>query len=949
MDTSHINIDDFLIKQAISEDSFGIFFSGQHKTTNQGLLLYGLVSLPERPITHARLTQALSHVKLIEHPALAKVIDHRECEQPQGQDLLNLAQAQGFGTSLSSPLEFLVVYDINADRNLANSQQKLSELEVRALGEQLLEALNLLHKKRAYHHALSPKALWLGDEGIKLSHSGLYSVYKRRGLSLKSSPNPDVDPALIHRQVYASPEELLGKLSTQSSDLFSVAVILYEYLLSPLNEPTIEAGVYNREFSLDLPSEWQEFFQKGMATHIKDRYPSAEQMLKALQSLPPLIHNTADNHLPHQITPEASFKEQEKAQSLDVLEATDVITPQLIAELEEMSEHFDQTHSELDQDEHSSFDINAQTELSEPNPEMDFVGNINELSTETTDAVSINIHHGNLNQQVEDQATSSETDSIESKQDIEKSIDFGSVQAKSQEEPLEESQVNTESSLQVFEAEVTGTTEKVEPQSNFAQTIGFFSGGEVSSEGFKSLRSQLSPESTPASSKQQVHENEVATNYDNLAFGNHTDLAFGSQSSNIDDDLGFGQTHQDERTFIEFSDVDDQTVFEVDQDQLVQESYKTELGLVAPTADPRSPTDPRNAANQPAKMQTMALFSQEADSTSHPAHLQTPDFLDNLGGTDDPSRVLPIPKVQKQNSAFQTPSAPAQVEIPPPLAQTLNVPPQAIEKPPVLSGSLTPAQSTKPSLGLQSSSIMGDAHDWPGQNEVQAVYTPPAQNTPINRETRPVAKLKKDSSLGSRVIGLLIPLILVTLGAVGIYWTQSNWDLVMSLLSSEAPERLSISTYPNDMQVVINNKPVQDRSPLIYNFKEAYTIDQKVPVRFMWKRKIHNEQIKLSNGTTSVYFLAEPMKASKVSRYRRKRPKKAVKFSKASIATPGESLQVLLKDQPIGQTPLLIIAEHGKELSLKLIGPGIEKEIKITPNNTMQSQVSIPMNPKGKE
>ena len=112
------------------------------------------------------------------------------------------------------------------------------------MGEGLLELLSLLHKKRAYHHALSPKTLWVSDNGIKLTHSGLYSVYKRRGLSLKSTPNPDLDPALSHRHIYASPEELLGKLSTQSSDLFSVAAILYECLVEPLKEPTIDSGEY---------------------------------------------------------------------------------------------------------------------------------------------------------------------------------------------------------------------------------------------------------------------------------------------------------------------------------------------------------------------------------------------------------------------------------------------------------------------------------------------------------------------------------------------------------------------------------------------------------------------------------------------------------------------------------------------------------------------------------
>jgi len=95
-------------------------------------------------------------------------------------------------------------------------------------------------------------------------------------------------------------------------------------------------------------------------------------------------------------------------------------------------------------------------------------------------------------------------------------------------------------------------------------------------------------------------------------------------------------------------------------------------------------------------------------------------------------------------------------------------------------------------------------------------------------------------------------------------------------------------------------------------------------------------------GTMSVYFLAEKPKRKK-SKYRRRSKPKIKAFAKAYIETPGESLQVMLNDQPIGQTPMVIISEKDKEVSLKLIGPGIEKSLTITPDNTDKSKVSIPI------
>ena len=1057
MDKSQIEIDDLLIGQAISEDSFGIFYSAHHQQLNKACLIYGLVSLPERPITKARLAQSLGHTKLIDHPSLAQVITFQECDQVHGQELLQLAMEQGVSTSPRSPIEFLVVYQLNPIGNLAN-HHGLTEPQIMKMGEDLLELLSHLHKKRAYHHALSPKTLWLSDEGIKLTHSGLYSIYKRRGLSLKSSPNPDLDPALTHRQVYASPEELMGKLSTQGSDLFSVAAILYECLIEPLAEPVIDAGEYKRTFRSDLPEIWQKFFHKSMATHIRDRFPTAEQMLKAFKTLPTLNMEKKAEHLQHAtdtnsvvsdtnsvvsdtnlvvtdviaseliteleqsnasakqlseadlidtvaVDPQLIAKEvglevhtpqlagsdsssksvvnldladkedqpQNRAQQLSMadlietvalnpefvaeqekqikqsqhftetaLEETVALNPELVAEqekeikqsqhftetaleetvapppelvteldkkesqdpklteaeliatvavspnllptLEENNEDFDQTHSELDQGDHSQFDLDGQTELSEPNLELDNEANVDEQS-----------FHESAND-TEDKT---------------------------------ESQMNQSSDS----APVSG-------ESKVTNTVGFFSGGEVSSEGFKSLRSQLSPSPSVKSVEASSNTSKVdqSDSYDDMAFGLGSDLG-------VEDDFGFGfgfgQKQQDERTFIEFSDVDDQTIFEADQDQIVQESYKTELGLMVPGTLPKSQTQPSQVQSRQAK--TMAFFSQGNNDFDVQDQLQTPDFLNDLGD-EDPSRILPIPKASKTESMSSQKVGGSQFDAPPPLAQVAMS--NNVEKP----AALIETRSSEPvhnSLGIQKSSIMGNAQDWPGQSEAQVLYTPPTPTGVVNRDSRPVAKVRKGQSFLRRLATLIIPLVLVSLGAIGVYWTHSNLDLVMSMLASEAPERLSISTYPNDMQVVINNKPVQDRSPLIYNFKEAYSSNHKLPIRFMWKRKIHNEQINLSNGTTSVYFLAETMKKSaRKYRYRRKSSNKTVKFSKAYIETPGESLQVLLKDQPIGQTPLWVIAEQGKELYLKLIGPGIEKEIKVTPDNTLKSQVSIPMTPK---
>ena len=197
-----------------------------------------------------------------------------------------------------------------------------------------------------------------------------------------------------------------------------------------------------------------------------------------------------------------------------------------------MSEQLDQTHSELDQDDSSAFGLNSQTELSEPNPDMPA--------------------------QESEQEQASSVFSQSDKQESNKvTLPQGSVE--------EENKNNEVLPSEGLEEIKPALNQSSNAQSKFAQTIGFFSGGEVGSEGFKSLRSQLSPEKTLKSVDQppKAEPENTAGSYDEMAFGLGGDL-------DLENDLGFGQSQQDERTFIEFSDVDDQTIFEADQDQIVR-------------------------------------------------------------------------------------------------------------------------------------------------------------------------------------------------------------------------------------------------------------------------------------------------------------------------------------------------------------------------------------------
>jgi hypothetical protein len=923
MKTTGIEIGEIRIERAVLADTFGVFYQGKYVATEQSLLVLGVIPLEGRSISLERLTQTLSTVKPIKHDALAQIITIIQCDAEQSDALGQLAVQNGITVNDSLRPQYLIGYEVLNPKKLAEMSEYLTYESKCSTIEGVLAGLLELHKKRSYHHALSLDCIWITDTGVKLTHQGLFSVFKKRGLSLKKTEPIQIDPALIQRQRFASPEELLGKLSNHTSDLFAVASIIHEIFIGQLDDPKLTTTAeYERILSAQMPEEWQLFFQKALAIKIRDRYPTAEVMLNAFKALPHFNYSTAD-------------KNEDFASDFDILdmEETAQVMPDLIADVEEQTDDFDKTHSELDSSLSQDFNLDLETAVSDPSPDLIFDEDMTEgvdhadSARSTLQLGSIDIQY-QLNMAEESFDSPIEVESIKSVTSLEPSESLGPNHAEEIKLPefalLDHAMNDEEVPISSAPSDQSSSV----PDRPFAKTIGFFSGGgEVGSDQFRSLKSQLSPHEV-ISPKEKSAPNE-------LAFGgaDYDDIGFGGAG------LDFDQGDQDERTFLEFSDVDDQTVFEEDQDFVVSQSHKTEAGLINNSLD-RQPASPR-------KQQTMAFFS-SADLDVGGELLQTPDFLSELDSDQDPSRVLPIPS--KTSGQVNAPVINRNLVNEKPLNSSLRVE-ENIQVPlPFSRGGEAIAPMSSPILPKRSeplpnnrtSSILGDAHDWPGQSDPQLVYTPPSNQITPNRDGRRAAKMKEGRSLSSRIAGIILPIFLVASGAIAVYWTSSNWTLVLKLIATEAPEKLSISTFPAEMQLVINNTPIKDKSPLVYSMRGAHSVGDQLPIRFLWNRKIHNESVTLSVGTMSVYFLAEKPKRKK-SKYRRRSKPKIKAFAKAYIETPGESLQVMLNDQPIGQTPMVIISEKDKEVSLKLIGPGIEKSLTITPDNTDKSKVSIPI------
>jgi len=115
-------------------------------------------------------------------------------------------------------------------RQWIHDHPKPSLLEVRAIVEQLIHGLRVFQRAGMVHRDLKPENIMITPASkVKLIDFGTVSV---RGLAEISSPIKETGP--VGSVSYIAPESVVDNTSTMQSDLFSLAVIVYEMLSQTL-------------------------------------------------------------------------------------------------------------------------------------------------------------------------------------------------------------------------------------------------------------------------------------------------------------------------------------------------------------------------------------------------------------------------------------------------------------------------------------------------------------------------------------------------------------------------------------------------------------------------------------------------------------------------------------------------------------------------------------------
>lgn len=245
------------------------------KTINLGL------ALEEKEEYEARFYQEAKAAGRLSHPNIVTIFD-----LGKSGDVAYIA------------MEFLQGREL---RDILNDSETLPVADAVSIVSQVALGLAYAHEHGIVHRDVKPSNVMVGADGhVKITDFGIArmesaSVRTQTGMVL-GSPK------------YMSPEQVMGKLIDQRSDVFSLGVVLYEMLTgrAPFVGENVNAIMYQTLNSIPpppgslntaVPDMLNFIVAKALAKGLEDRYQSAKELADDLRA--------CRNSMPQSVTPVA--------------------------------------------------------------------------------------------------------------------------------------------------------------------------------------------------------------------------------------------------------------------------------------------------------------------------------------------------------------------------------------------------------------------------------------------------------------------------------------------------------------------------------------------------------------------------------------------------------------------------------------------------------------------
>jgi serine/threonine protein kinase/tetratricopeptide (TPR) repeat protein len=271
----------FRIEKLLGNGAMGRVYQATHVALDRGVAIKVMHDHLARSSEFAtRFVREARAASKLDHPNSIRVLDFGRTDAGEGQ-LLYLVMELFVGSDL---------YGLLRDEG---------PLEIARAGKivgQVLSALEDAHAIRLIHRDLKPENVLVGKrpdgtELAKLCDFGIAKVAQEEGPKLSQAGS------MIGTPLYMSPEAACGRDADARSDLYSVAVMLYEVMTgsrpfdaaSPLEVARLQVEEQpepptRRAPERNLPPALERVILRGLAKAPNDRWQSAREFREALES-----------------------------------------------------------------------------------------------------------------------------------------------------------------------------------------------------------------------------------------------------------------------------------------------------------------------------------------------------------------------------------------------------------------------------------------------------------------------------------------------------------------------------------------------------------------------------------------------------------------------------------------------------------------------------------------
>ena len=183
---------------------------------------------------------------------------------------------------------FFIAMEYVSGKTLADaikSEGRMPPTKVVEIMRQVCSGLHFAHTRGIVHRDVKPANILLADSLVKISDFGIANV----------GDGMTVTGAVVGTPNYMSPEQVLGKPLDGRSDLFSVAVILYEMVTGerPFEGQSLTTVLYKivheepiapRKLDATVPPGLSAIIEKGLAKSPDARFSSGSELAAALEN-----------------------------------------------------------------------------------------------------------------------------------------------------------------------------------------------------------------------------------------------------------------------------------------------------------------------------------------------------------------------------------------------------------------------------------------------------------------------------------------------------------------------------------------------------------------------------------------------------------------------------------------------------------------------------------------